>query len=218
MTRVCLLGDPDVNLRYELYSRETSREALTAYDVSSPFENSLAMRTISIGAAVSLLNDLQWYLVRFVDEAIVFEPSVSEHEWLSHPLAEAIRNDVIEPEETGEYLKIYGVEIHSSDEEDDSLRAGTDPTVDSTVAGIDPPEDADDSTDGVNDPNGRDTDATATPASETDDSTGRDRRSGPKRLVEPLYVRRVDDDVPAYDLRDVEETLVVRLTESEFTR
>ena len=28
MTRVCLVGDDDVNLRYELLSRETSRNAL----------------------------------------------------------------------------------------------------------------------------------------------------------------------------------------------
>ena len=32
VTRVCLVGDPEVNLQYELLSRETSREALATYD------------------------------------------------------------------------------------------------------------------------------------------------------------------------------------------
>ena len=37
-----------------------------------------------------------------------------------------------------------------------------------------------------------------------------------RRLVEPLYVRRTDRDLPEYDLRDVDETVVVRVSESEF--
>jgi len=77
VTRVCLLGDPDVNLTYELLSRETARDALATYEIEEPFENSVAVDTVSLGAAVSLLNDLNWYLVRFVDEALVREPSVS---------------------------------------------------------------------------------------------------------------------------------------------
>ena len=38
------------------------------------------------------------------------------------------------------------------------------------------------------------------------------------RLVEPMYVVRVDGTVPEYDLRDVEDTVMVRVTESEFGR
>lgn len=148
VTRVCLLGTDDVDLRFELLSRETSREALATYDLSEPFENAVAVETVSLGAAVALLNDLNWYLVRFADEALVLDPSVSETEWLSRALATAVRNGAVDPDETGEYLKIYGVE------------------------------------DG--------------------------------RLVEPLYVRRTEGEHPEYDLRDVEETVVVRVGRDEF--
>ncbi|AGB37368.1 DUF5804 family protein [Natronococcus occultus] len=172
MTRVCLVGDPEVNLQYELLSRETSREALATYDLERPFENSLAVRTVSVGAAISLLNDLDWYLTRFVDEALVREPSVSGTEWLSRSLADELRNGVLEADDTGEFCKIYGLERPDTD-----------------------PNDDEDGTDG--DP----TDAS---------------RTRP-RLVEPLYVRRTDGDLPEYDLRDVAETLVVRLTEAEYS-
>lgn len=148
VTRVCLLGTDDVDLRFELLSRETSREALATYDLSEPFENAVAVETVSLGAAVALLNDLNWYLVRFADEALVLDPSVSETEWLSRDLATAVRKGAVDPDETGEYLKIYGVE------------------------------------DG--------------------------------RLVEPLYVRRTEGEHPEYDLRDVEETVVVRVGRDEF--
>jgi hypothetical protein len=148
VTRVCLVGAEDVDLRFELLSRETSREALATYDLSEPFENTVAVETVSLGAAVALLNDLNWYLVRFADAALVLDPSVSETEWLSRDLATAVRNGTIDPEATGEYLKIYGVE------------------------------------DG--------------------------------RLVEPLYVRRTDGEHPEYDLRDVDETVVVRVQPDEF--
>ncbi len=164
MTRVCLLGAPDVVLRYELLSRETARNALATYDLEEPYENALVLETVSVGAAVSLLNDLNWYLTRFVDAALVNEPSISESEWLSRELAEAVRNDRIAPDETGTYLKIYGV-VYGDD------------------------------------------DTTETTDSETD-TVG--------RPVEPLYVRRTDGERPKYDLRDVEETFVVRVTESEF--
>ncbi|WP_254768125.1 DUF5804 family protein [Salinilacihabitans rarus] len=180
MTRVCLIGSPEVNVRYELLSRETSREALSTYDLERPFENALAVRTVSVGAAVSLLNDLQWYLVRFVDEAIVQEPSVTEGEWLSRDLAVALRNGEVEPEETAEFLKVYGVEAAEP---------------------IDPDGDADAESDADAD----DADAAAAGTTAAD------------RLVEPLYVRRTDGEVPEYDLRDVDETLVVRLTEEEFS-
>jgi hypothetical protein len=148
VTRVCLLGAEDVDVRYELLSRETARAALSTYELDEPFANSLAVETVSLGAAVALLNDLNWYLVRFVERAIVLEPSVSTDEWLSRDLAAAVRDGRTEPAETDEYLAVFGI------------------------------------VDG--------------------------------RPVEPMFVRRVDDEVPGYDLRDIEETLVVRLTAGEF--
>ncbi|AFZ74473.1 DUF5804 family protein [Natronobacterium gregoryi] len=172
MTRVCLVGNDDVDLKYELLSRETSREALATYALQRPFDNSLAVRTVSIGAAVSLLNDLQWYLTRFVDEAFVQEPSISDEEWLSRSLATALRNGDLEPAATDEFCKVYGLE-----------------TVDRHPVS----------------PSSRDKESTDADAETT------------QQLVEPLYVRRTDGDLPAYDLRDVEETLVVRLTEAEYS-
>jgi hypothetical protein len=148
VTRVCLVGSEDADIRYELLSRETSRAALATYDLATPFENTVAVETISLGAAVSLLNDLNWYLVRFADAALVREPSVAADEWLSRDLATAVRDGRVPPEETDVYVAVYGVE------------------------------------DG--------------------------------RLVEPLYATRVAGDLPDYDLRDVDETVVVRVTEDEF--
>ena len=149
MTRVCLIGADDVDLQYELLSRETSRAALSTYELSEPFENSLQLETVSLGAAVSVLNDLNWYLVRFTDYALIKEPSVSRTEWLSRQLATAVRDRELPPEETDQLLCVFGLE----------------------------------------------------------DS----------RLVEPMYVTRVTDSVPSYDLRDVDETVVVRVAESEFS-
>ncbi|MFC6988542.1 DUF5804 family protein [Haloplanus sp. GCM10025708] len=148
MTRVCLVGDEDVDLRYELLSRETSRAALATYDVDEPYANTVAVGTVSLGAAVSLLNDLNWYLARFASDALVREPSVSGDEWLSRDLATAIRDGDIDPAATGDLLKVYGV--------------------------------------------------------------------AENRLVEPMYVTRTGGVIPEYDLRDVEGTVVVRVTESEF--
>ena len=149
MTTVCLVGDPEADLRYELLSRETAREALATYDLRSPFENAIALDTVSLGAAVSLCNDLNWYLVRFVAEVLIKEPSITDDEWLSRTLATAVRNDAVRREETDRYLKLYGL------------------------------------ADG--------------------------------RLVEPMYLARSDDaELPAYDLRDVEETVGVRVTREEF--
>jgi hypothetical protein len=153
MTRVCLVGSEDVNLRYELVSRETAREALATYDLSEPYENTVALETISLGSAVSLLNDLNWYLVRYADAAWVLEPSVSESEWLSRDLATAIRDDDVAPEGSGRYLRMYGV---VADEE------------------------------------------------------------GTRRLVEPMFVARTGRSLPEYDLREVDDTLLVRVTEEEF--
>ncbi|MFB6089431.1 MAG: DUF5804 family protein [Halobellus sp.] len=110
MTRVCFVGDPDVDVQYELLSRETAREALSTYERHAPFENSLAVDTVSLGAAVSLCNDLNWYLVRFVDLTLVREPSVAADEWLSRSLATAIRDGDVDPAETGELLAVYGVD------------------------------------------------------------------------------------------------------------
>ncbi|WP_318569522.1 DUF5804 family protein [Salinigranum marinum] len=148
MTRVCVVGSDDVNLRYELLSRETSRAALATYDLDEPFENSVAVDTVSLGAAVSLLNDLNWYLVRFADRAFVRDPSIDADEWLSRDLASAVRDGRLDPDETDEYVAVFGV----------------------------------------------------------DDG----------RLVEPMYASRIDGGLPEYDLRDVAETVVVRLTSAEF--
>jgi hypothetical protein len=148
VTRVCVVGSDDVNLRYELLSRETSRAALATYDLDEPFENSVAVDTVSLGAAVSLLNDLNWYLVRFADRALVRDPSIDADEWLSRDLASAVRDGRVDPDETDEYAAVFGV----------------------------------------------------------DDN----------RLVEPMYASRVDGGLPEYDLRDVAETVVVRLTSAEF--
>jgi len=161
MTRVCLVGTDDANLQYELLSRETARDALAAYDLKEPYENTVAVETVSLGAAVALLNDLDWYLVRFVETSFVLEPSVSETEWLSRDLATAIRNDDIAPEDSGRFLRVYGVEYPDTDD-------GAGPT--------DPLP----------------------------------------RLVEPMLVTRTDEQIPEYDLRDVDETLLVRVTDGEF--
>ncbi|ACV48420.1 MULTISPECIES: DUF5804 family protein [Halomicrobium] len=155
MARVCLVGSEDCNLRYELLSRETAREALATYDIREPFANTLAVETVSLGAAVALCNDLNWYLVRFTDAAMVLEPSVSETEWLSRSLATAMRDDAVDEDERDRFLKVYGVE---------------------------PPEDDD-----------------AEP-----------------RLVEPMLVTRTGDSIPEYDLRAVDETVVVRVSRDEF--
>ena len=148
MTRVCLIGTDESDLRYELLSRETARAALSTYDLSQPYGNSVALETVSLGAAVALLNDLNWYLVRFVDHALINEPSISDTEWLSRDLATEVRDRERPPEETDQRLCVFGVE----------------------------------------------------------DNT----------LVEPMYVTRVDGEIPDYDLRDVDDTLVVRVSGDEF--
>ncbi|MFC7142603.1 DUF5804 family protein [Halosimplex aquaticum] len=206
MTRVCLVGSDDVNLRYELLSRETARDALATYDLREPFENAVGLETVSLGAAVALLNDLNWYLVRFVDEAMVLEPSVSDEEWLSRDLAAAIRDDEVGPDEAARFLKIYGLEPAVEPDE-----SGTDERPDNSPA-PDRPGDAA-SGDGAND------DAAAADSdADPPDGPGprRGRTDEPKRLVEPMFVTRTGDDLPEYDLRDVEETVVERVTESEF--
>jgi len=152
MTRVCLVGEDDLDLRYELLSRETAREALATYDLEGPFHNSVSVETVSLGAAVALLNDLNWYLTRFAAFAMVQEPSVSETEWLSRSLAAAVRDGDVSAEASGRFLKLYGVE----------------------------------------------------------------HREEGRRLVEPMFVTRTGPTLPEYDLRDVDGTLAVRVTEEEF--
>jgi len=159
MTRVCLVGTESVDLRFELLSRDTAREALSSYRLAVPYRNTLLVETISIGAAVSLLNDLNWYLVRFADDALVLEPSVSETEWLSRSLATAVRDGDVDPAETGTLLKIYGV------------------------------------------------------AQQGEVTPGEPHRD----LVEPMFAQRLTDETPGYDLREVDDTLVVRVTEAEYS-
>ena len=53
MTRVCLVGDEGVELRYELVSRETSREALATYDLREPYRNTVAIATAAPSDTVS---------------------------------------------------------------------------------------------------------------------------------------------------------------------
>ncbi len=148
MTRVCLVGKYDIELRYELVSRETSRDALATYELREPYQNTVALETLSLGSAVSLCNDLNWYLVRYVREALIYEPSVSDEEWLSRDLATAIRDEEVDPDDSGRYLKVFGV----------------------------------------------------------DD----------RELLEPMFVTRTGHELPTYDLHDVDETLIVRVTEAEF--
>ncbi|MFB6152325.1 MAG: DUF5804 family protein [Haloarculaceae archaeon] len=205
MTRVCLVGNGDVNLRYELLSRETSRQALATYDLREPFENAVGVRTVSLGAAVALLNDLDWYLVRFVEEAMVLEPSVSDGEWLSRDLATALRDDQVTPAESARFLKVYGLE-GGGDRDDGTPGEGS---VEAAGGrGADSPHE----------------DSGAGPAgSEPEAGSGPDgrgesepERASPPRLVEPMYVTRTGETIPEYDLRDVEETVVERVTEDEF--
>ncbi|MCL9817333.1 DUF5804 family protein [Natronocalculus amylovorans] len=149
MTRVCFVGKLDISLRDELFSRDTSRAALQTYTLSQPFANSIAVDTVSLGAAVALCNDLNWYLTRFVDTVLIKEPSISNNEWLSRLLATDVRDRKLPPEETDQYLTVYGVTEN--------------------------------------------------------------------RLVEPMYVTRIDGSIPSYDLQDVEETVVVRVAKREFS-
>lgn len=110
MTAVCIVGKQDTTLPDDLYAYETAYRALATYDPTSPWANALAVETVSLGTAVSLLNDLDWYLARVARDAFVRDPSVSEREWLSRPLARALRDGHADPEETVNRLRVYGVE------------------------------------------------------------------------------------------------------------
>lgn len=151
MATVCFVTDPKTNPRDGLLAFDTVQQALSPYDLDRPYSNALTLETVSLGASVALLDDLEWYLRRTVREAIVREPSVSETEWLSRELARDLREEVREPAETAYLVKIYGV----------------------------------------------------------DDGT----------LVEPMYAeRRRDGSLPEYDLRTVDDTLVIRVSELAFGR
>lgn len=179
MAQVCLVGDPEVNLRYELLSRETARDALATYDLREPFENTVAVETLSLGSAVALLNDLNWYLVRFTRDAFVREESVSDTEWLSRTVATQVRDEEIDPAETDRFLKMYGV-VEADTETDADVKDG----------------------DQV--------------ADEADDTPGETDDDSPPALVEPMYVTRTGRSLPEYDLRPIDDTLIVRVAEEEF--
>lgn len=191
MTRVCLVGEEDVNLQYELLSRETAREALATYDPGQPYENTLAVETVSLGAAVALLNDLDWYLARFVRAAFVREPSVDETEYLSRDLARAVRDGEVSPEETGDLLTVYGVDDGRLVEPMYVRRSET----------TERDEDAEPDVTAPVSPGTPSVEGAGPDAGEEDDDADAD--AGTR-------------DRPSYDLREVEETVVVRVTEAEF--
>jgi len=126
------------------------------------------------------MNDLNWYLVRYADDTMVRDPSISDEEWLSRALAAAVRDDDIAPEDSDRFLKIYGIERPSTDE-----------------------------------PSGGEHEA-SDGGDEVQQEDGEAAADSPPRLVEPMYVTRTGPDLPAYDLREVDDTLVVRVTEDEF--
>jgi len=112
VTRVRILGKDDVDLRGELLTSETSREALSTYDfLETRIDNAVFVETATLGGALALLNDLDWYLTRYARAAELLEPSVSEEEWLSRRLAERLyedRNDVT-AEDTRDFCVVRGV-------------------------------------------------------------------------------------------------------------
>ncbi|MFB6104967.1 MAG: DUF5804 family protein [Halobacteriaceae archaeon] len=108
MTEVCIVGE-DTTLHDDLVAYETARRALSAYDVAEPYVNAVVVETISLGTAVSLVNDLDWYLARVAREAVIRDPSVSATEWLSRDVATAVRDGDLDPDDTGPTRKLYGV-------------------------------------------------------------------------------------------------------------
>lgn len=149
MTAVCFVTPPEQSPQEGLMAYETVRQALSPYDIDPVYENAITIDTVSLGSAVALLADLDWYLRRTVADVFVREPAVSDTEWLSRELAGQLREESSDPEATAGLVKIYGVDAN--------------------------------------------------------------------RLVEPMYAeRRHDGSIPAYDLREVDETVVVRVAASEF--
>lgn len=203
------LGD---ELARELLESPTARAALSAYELRDPYANAIAVETISLGAAITLLNDLDWYLTRYVRDALVRVPSISETEYLSRPLARAIRDGEVDPTATGERLKLYGVERRTPDGEPVAADGADGDGEDS--------EDGEGPIDGA--AGGGDGGAAATDdhgggaAAAAQEPQNVDVPAGSSWLVEPLFVRRGDAGIPDYDLRPVEDTLVVRITADEF--
>lgn len=110
MTETCIVAKEGADLPADLYAYETAYRALSTYELRYPWSNALVVETISLGTAVSLLNDLDWYLARVADDAFVREPSVSGREWLSRPLARQLRDGDGDPDERVNRLRVYGVE------------------------------------------------------------------------------------------------------------
>lgn len=110
MTRVRILGKDEYDLRGELLTSETSREALSTYDfLETRIENAVVVETATLGGALALLNDLDWYLTRYARASEVLEPSVSEEEWLSRSLAESVYEGKVEVDETDDFYVVRGV-------------------------------------------------------------------------------------------------------------
>lgn len=207
MPRVCLVGDPDISLQYELLSRETARNALAAYDIAEPFANTVCVETVSLGAAVALLNDLDWYLTRFVNTAIVQDESISDEEWLSRSMATAIRDNVVDPAASRSFLKVYGL-VSPDSHTGDSERS-------------DSPQPASASDDEERSPDVDAEDSTGSGEQQAPESADQQEHDGvsspaPPRLVEPMLVTPSNGEIPTYDLREVDDTLVVRVCKAEF--
>jgi hypothetical protein len=85
---------------------------------------------------------------------------------------------------------VYGV-IDAADSRNESDNNGVDNGVDDGIASLD----------------GSANDSAAADGPE---------QSGRPELVEPMFVARTGERIPDYDLREIDETLLVRVTESEF--
>lgn len=110
MTRVRVLGKEEYDLRGELLTSETSREALSTYEfLETRIENAVVIETATLGGALALLNDLDWYLTRYARASEVLEPSVSEDEWLSRRLAERVYEGKTDAGDTDEFYVVRGV-------------------------------------------------------------------------------------------------------------
>tara|TARA_B110000263_G_C15258491_1_gene487634 strand:- start:356 stop:838 length:483 start_codon:yes stop_codon:yes gene_type:complete len=114
VTQVRLIGlqtdaEENLDLFNILMAHETPKQILSLHNVTIPFENSIDISTISLGSSLSLLNDLRWYLSRYVSEVLILEPSVDEKEWLSRKLATSIRNNELSIQKSKKFLKIYSI-------------------------------------------------------------------------------------------------------------
>ena len=110
MTEVCLVAKSDAALPGDLYAYENARRALATYEPENRWGNALVVETISLGMAVSLLNDLDWYLARVSSDAFVRDRSVDEREWFSRALAREFRDGEADADDPVNRLRAYGVE------------------------------------------------------------------------------------------------------------